>query len=118
MRDDKAERPAVSSHRSPRFQFSLARSIVAVALFCVASAAVHQALRLEPPGPPSPDGEDIRAPVWGDVRYTVALMGTGGVCCALAIGVLAGRTPWCALGAIMALAPCLWYLCTQRLWTR
>jgi hypothetical protein len=101
-----------------RFQFSLGRSLIAIGLLCVASAAIHQALRVEAIGPPSPTDEVvILAPVWGDVRYTVALMGTGGACCALAIGVLARRTPWCAIGAILGIAPCLWYLCTQRLWT-
>src|SRR3569623_726112 len=102
----------------PRLQFSLKRSLISVALLCAATASVHQALRLEPPGPPHPiDGSIVRAPVRGDVRYTCAWMGTGGICCALAIGVLAGRTAWCAIGGVVALAPCLWYLYTQHFWS-
>lgn len=50
------------------------------------------------------------------VRYTVALMGICGLSCALAVGVLAGRTPWCAIGGIIVLSPYLWYLCTQQIW--
>jgi len=94
-----------------RFQLSLARSLIAVALLCAGFACHRQAL---PPGyrfpwRPAPAQVIYNSTIWEPV-YAAPWEAAFGVCLALAAGVMAKRTVPFVAGAIMAVLPLLWFI--------
>ena len=114
---------------SRRFQFSLARSLIALGLLCIALVCYRQEKAASPtPAQSSVPPVTVRHGhgvhiIDHRVSYEPSLFGVSpyraslwdaalGVCLALAVGVLVKRTPSFFAAAIIALLPVLWLMRT------
>ena len=97
-----------------RFQFSLARSLITVALLCVAFALCRQSLSAFP-CPVFRSAVVVQAiynpTILETDLYAAAVLDAAfGVCLALAVGVMARRTLPFLAASVIAVLPTLWLM--------
>lgn len=77
-----------------RFQFSLIRAEIAVAILCAALALIHQAWVIRH---------------WR-FEQGITAVAIAGVLCAAAVGTMAAKVRWCVAASIVAIIPCVIYV--------